>query len=154
MLRSILFLMCLLLWSATFSKAFLTIKSEISGLRTMWNNSDELWNFAASRKVKWNKINPLTPAGISHAVRRILRPKGISQILKGFISLKKASRRMLFSWWSLQDLNLWPPARQADALPAALNDRIRFSAKCIIYYTTVFCQHKIYQTQNILFFIW
>ena len=24
-----------------------------------------------------------------------------------------------FSWWTIQDSNLWPPARQADALPAA-----------------------------------
>jgi hypothetical protein len=43
--------------------------------------------FSASQKVKLSV--PPTPAGISHAVRRISRPKGISQILKGFISLKK-----------------------------------------------------------------
>ena len=36
----------------------------------------ESWRFL------WNEINP-------HAARRISRPKGISQILKGFISLKK-----------------------------------------------------------------
>ena len=29
-------------------------------------------------------------------------------------------------WWTIQDSNLWPPARQADALPAA--PIVRFSS--------------------------
>ena len=54
---------------------------------------------------------------------------GSASIIK---KTRQTWRSALPVWWSLQDLNLWPPARQADALPAALNDRIRFY--CEMYY--------------------
>ena len=54
----------------------------------MWNNSlRELWNLML--RIKWNEINPLTPAGISHCEALFHTRSVFHKSRKGFISLKK-----------------------------------------------------------------
>ena len=54
----------------------------------MWNNSlRELWNLML--RIKWNEINPLTPAGISHCEAIFHTRSVFHKSRKGFISLKK-----------------------------------------------------------------
>ena len=54
----------------------------------MWNNSlREFWNLML--RIKWNEINPLTPAGISHCEAIFHTQSVFHKSRKGFISLKK-----------------------------------------------------------------
>ena len=62
--------------------------SEIFALGQMWNNFlRKLWNRKLTLSVKWNKS--IRRKAYFTLRSNISRPKGISQILKGFISLKK-----------------------------------------------------------------
>ena len=54
----------------------------------MWNNHSvncEIWCY----RIKWNEINPLTPAGISHCEAIFHTRSVFHKSRKGFISLKK-----------------------------------------------------------------
>ena len=69
---------------------------EIFCWRKMWNKRCRACEIFRSRG-KWNEINPLTPAGISHGEAIFHTRSVFLKSRKGFISLKKARFRVLFS---------------------------------------------------------
>ena len=71
---------------------------EIFCWRKMWNKRFRACEIFRSRG-KWNEINPLTPAGISHGEAIFHTRSVFLKSRKGFISLKKARFRVYFSDW-------------------------------------------------------